>query len=83
MQDCFEKIFAHEIDNTNGIYKIVKMSLDEEDWATWNFMQWFVKEQTEEETMVMNMLDKLKIAGGGKRIRRIALFTGQGYEKHT
>ena len=29
-------------------------------------MQWFVKEQTEEETMVMNMLDKLKIAGGEK-----------------
>lgn len=64
VQDCFEKTFAHEIDNTNGIYKIVKMSHDEGDWATWNFMQWFVKEQTEEETMVMNMLDKLKIAGG-------------------
>jgi ferritin len=63
VQDCFEKTFAHEIDNTNGIYKIVKMSHDEEDWATWNFIQWFVKEQTEEETMVMKMLDKLKIAG--------------------
>ena len=66
VQECFEKTFAHEIDNTNGVYKIVKMSLDEEDWATWNFMQWFVKEQTEEETMVMNMLDRLKIAGGEK-----------------
>src|ERR1035437_8051894 len=64
--DCFEKTFAHEVDNTKGIYKIVKMSFNEEDWATWNFMQWFVKEQTEEETMVMNMLDKLKIAGGEK-----------------
>ena len=66
VQDCFEKTFDHEVDNTKGIYKIVKMSFDEEDWATWNFMQWFVKEQTEEETMVMNMLDKLKIAGGEK-----------------
>ncbi|MEP6951578.1 MAG: ferritin [Ginsengibacter sp.] len=64
VQDCFEKTFDHEVDNTKGIYKIVKMSFDEEDWATWNFMQWFVKEQTEEETMVMNMLDKIKIAGG-------------------
>ncbi len=62
--DCFEKTFEHEVENTKEIYKIVKMSFDEEDWATWNFMQWFVKEQTEEETMVMNMLDKLKIAGG-------------------
>jgi len=66
MQDCFERILGHEIDNTKGIYKIVKMSLDEEDWATWNFIQWFVKEQTEEETMVLSMLDKLKIAMGGK-----------------
>jgi ferritin len=66
MQDCFEKTFVHEVDNTNGIYKIVKMSHDEGDWATWNFAQWFVKEQTEEETLVMSMLDKLKIAGGEK-----------------
>jgi ferritin len=26
------------------------MALDEEDWATWNFLQWFVKEQIEEES---------------------------------
>ena len=64
--DCFQKAFLHEVDNTRSIYKIVKMSLDEEDWATWNFVQWFVKEQTEEETMVLNMLDRLKIAGGEK-----------------
>ena len=66
IQDCLEKTFVHEVDNTKSIYKVVKMSLEEEDWATWNFMQWFVREQTEEETMVMNLLDKLKIAGGSK-----------------
>ena len=36
----------------------------EKDWATWNFLQWFVKEQTEEETMAMDLLDKVKVAGG-------------------
>ena len=66
IQDCFEKVFEQEIDNTKGIYKLVKMSLDEQDWATWNFAQWFVKEQTEEETLALNMLDKIKIAGGEK-----------------
>ena len=40
------------------------MSFDEEDWATWHFMQWFVKEQTEEETLALNLLDKIRIAGG-------------------
>ena len=66
MHSCFEKIFAHEVDNTNAVYSVVKLSLQEEDWATWNFMQWFVKEQTEEETLALNLLDKLKIAGGDK-----------------
>jgi ferritin len=66
INNCFEKIFTHEVDNTKAVYKIVKMSFDEEDWATWNFMQWFVKEQTEEETLVMTLLNKMKIAGGEK-----------------
>jgi ferritin len=66
INNCFEKVFTHEVDNTKAVYKIAKMSFDEEDWATWNFMQWFVKEQTEEETMVMNLLHKMKIAGGEK-----------------
>jgi ferritin len=64
LNNCFEKILAHEEKNTAGIYKLVKMSFDESDWATWNFLQWFVKEQVEEETLVMNLLDKMKIAGG-------------------
>jgi ferritin len=66
IKNCFEKIFEHEVENTNTIYKVVKISLDEEDWATWNFMQWFVKEQIEEETLDMNLLNKIKIAGGEK-----------------
>ena len=66
MQNCFERVFEHEIDNTKSVYRLVKMSLLEEDWATWNFMQWFVKEQTEEEALALNLLDKIKIAGGAK-----------------
>ncbi len=62
--NCFEKIFEHEVDNTKAVFKLVKMSHEEEDWATWDFMQWFVKEQVEEETLAMNLLDKMKIAGG-------------------
>src|SRR6201986_3128573 len=64
VNDCFEKIFQSEVNNTTGIYNIVNMSMAEKDWATWNFMQWFVKEQTEEETMALDLLAKIKIAGG-------------------
>src|ERR1700761_4983163 len=54
VNNLFEKVFQQEIGNSEAIYKIVKMSLDEQDWATWNFLQWFVKEQVEEETLAMN-----------------------------
>ena len=64
VNDCFEKVFKSEVENTTAIYKIVDMSMAEKDWATWNFMQWFVKEQTEEETLAMDLLSKIKVAGG-------------------
>ncbi len=66
LQSCFEKVFEHETDNTKAIYKLVKLSHEEEDWATLNLMQWFVEEQIEEETLAMNILDKIKLAGGEK-----------------
>src|SRR5476649_1547108 len=64
VNDCFEKVFKSEVDNTTNIYQIVNMSMAEKDWATWNFMQWFVKEQTEEETLALDLLSKIKVAGG-------------------
>ena len=45
---------------------MVSICLEEEDWATWNFMQWFVKEQTEEENMAIALLNKIRISGGEK-----------------
>ena len=66
VNNCFEKVFQQEVSNTTAIYKLVKTSFEESDWATWNFLQWFVKEQVEEETLSMNLLDKIKIAGGEK-----------------
>ncbi len=64
VNECFEKIFKSEVENTAWIYSIVNLSMEEKDWATWNFMQWFVKEQTEEETLALDLLAKVKIAGG-------------------
>lgn len=66
LTECFNKVFEHEVENTQSIYKLVDMAMEEKDWATWNFLQWFVKEQIEEETLAMNMIDKLKIAGGDR-----------------
>jgi ferritin len=64
LTECFNRVFQHEVDNTEAIYSIVNLSFKEQDWATWNFAQWFVKEQTEEEKLALELIDKLKIAGG-------------------
>lgn len=64
LQQCFESVYKHEVENTEKIYNLVNMAHEEKDWATFNFLQWFVKEQIEEETLAMNLLDKFKIAGG-------------------
>jgi ferritin len=64
VNDCFEKVFKSEVENTSKIYDIVNLSMAEKDWATWNFIQWFVKEQTEEETLALDLLSKIKVAGG-------------------
>lgn len=66
IKDCFDLVYKHEVDNTEKIYKLVELAFEEKDWATWNFLQWFVKEQIEEETLAMELIDKLEIAGGEK-----------------
>jgi ferritin len=74
VNDCFEKVFKQEVANTKLIYGLVKQSMEEEDWASWNFMQWFVKEQTEEENLAIELLDMIRVAGG-KDASHSALFS--------
>lgn len=81
INNCFEKIFEHEVENTKAVYKLVKMSLNQEDWATFNFMQWFVKEQIEEETLALSLLDKFKIAGGEKISSNVLYEIDRDFEK--
>ncbi|UBM57938.1 ferritin [Marinilongibacter aquaticus] len=61
--DCFERTLAHEKEVTKGIYGLVKQALDEGDFATHTFLQWFVTEQVEEEASVKALLMKLKMIG--------------------
>ena len=62
--DCFDKILKHEIDNSKEIDKIVNLAHEEKDWPTFNFGQWFVEEQIEEETLVNEIIDKYNLASG-------------------
>lgn len=66
LMNCFERLFKHEVDNSNAINEIVEKAHQERDWATFNFGQWFVKEQIEEEALILDILDMLTIAGGSR-----------------
>ncbi|ADY52181.1 Ferritin Dps family protein [Pseudopedobacter saltans DSM 12145] len=63
-QECFETVLKQEIENSEAIYKLVDLSMAEKDWATFNFLQWLVAEQREEEKLALTLLDKVNLAGG-------------------
>ena len=59
----FQDVYDHEVKVSDKIHELVALSLEEKDYATHNFLQWYVTEQMEEESMVKTLLDKLKIIG--------------------
>jgi ferritin len=54
---------AHEEMVTGLINKLVDQAQKEKDHATFNFLQWFVEEQVEEEDNANNNLNRMKLAG--------------------
>ncbi|SMC35988.1 ferritin [Cellulophaga tyrosinoxydans] len=62
----FEKLFEHEVFVSSSINELVHISLQEKDYATHNFLQWYVAEQIEEEAMARTILDKINLIGDDK-----------------
>lgn len=63
VEDVFKEVLKHEEYITASINEIVAMTLEEKDFNTHNFLQWFVTEQIEEEASVKAILDKVKLIG--------------------
>ena len=61
--EVFEKIYAHECYVTQAINTLVDAAHTEKDYATFNFLQWYVSEQHEEEHLFKSILDKIRIIG--------------------
>lgn len=66
MVSVFEQLLKHEISVSEEINKVVDICLKEKDYATHNFMQWYVSEQIEEEALARMIMDKLKMIGTDK-----------------
>jgi ferritin len=63
--DVFQDTLKHEQCVTAGIHGIVKLSTAESDYATQNFLQWFVNEQVEEESSAQTIVSRLQMMGDG------------------
>ncbi|MEC5147819.1 ferritin [Chitinophaga sp. 212800010-3] len=66
IHSIFEHVFSHELLVSKEINNLVDICLSEKDYATHNFLQWYVTEQIEEERMARQILDKLKLIGEDK-----------------
>jgi ferritin len=50
---------------TASIHNLLKLSYEENDFNTQNFLQWYVDEQREEEAVIRTILDRIKVIGQG------------------
>lgn len=66
IKEMFEKLFEHEVFVSQSINELVHISLQEKDYATHNFLQWYVAEQIEEEAVARTILDKINMIGDDK-----------------
>ena len=66
LADCLQGAMNHEVENSKAIYDLVDLAHQEKDWPTFNFLQWFVKEQIEEETLIGDLLDRYELAANQK-----------------
>ena len=61
--EMFDEVLKHERYISQSINEIVGVCMDERDFTTHNWIQWFVQEQLEEEASVKSIIDKLKMVG--------------------
>ena len=65
-KEMFEILLKHEIFVSESINELVHISLEKRDYATHNFLQWYVAEQIEEEAQARTILDKINLIGDDK-----------------
>ena len=65
VQKMFDSVYKHEQKVTDAIHELVALSHSEKDHTTFNFLQWYIEEQREEEALMRTILDRIKLIGDG------------------
>jgi len=63
LREVFEMILEHEIAVTKSIHQLVDHCFEMKDFATYQFLQWYVTEQREEETLARRVIEIFDIIG--------------------
>lgn len=66
LKRVFEEFIRHEIVVSEAINELVHMAFQEKDYATHNFLQWYVSEQVEEERVARELNEKMELIGDDK-----------------
>ncbi|MGO2509169.1 non-heme ferritin [Vibrio hibernica] len=61
--EVFRETYEHEQMITDRINKLAHAAFTTQDYSTFNFLQWYVAEQHEEEKLFKGILDKLELVG--------------------
>ena len=63
LKEILELTYEHEKLITSKINELVGKTFEEKDYSAFNFLQWYVAEQHEEEKLFSGILDKLNLLG--------------------
>ncbi len=63
LKDVFQATYEHECLITKEINELTHVAFTTHDYSTFNFLQWYVAEQHEEEKLFKGILDKISLVG--------------------
>ena len=63
LKEVFEITLEHEKLVTSKINELVEVTFANKDYSTFNFLQWYVAEQHEEEKLFSSIIDKFNLVG--------------------
>ncbi len=71
--DVFQQTYEHECHITKEINNLVRLTLEESDYSTHHFLQWYVAEQHEEEHLFHSIIQKIELITEGSSNKRLFL----------
>jgi ferritin len=63
LKSIFEDLLKHELFVSGQINNLYELTFKEKDFTTGQFLQWYIQEQIEEESLVRGIMDKFTLIG--------------------